>query len=341
MTVLALLTISSLLQAQRTDIVILDNGDRITGEIKKMERGKLECRTDNISVIYIEWTKIDFISSKDKFDIELETGARYIGSIEMAEEKEKLVVITRGGLRFTLDLISVIKIYPLEASFWKRVKGYLDVFLSFERANRKVEWKLGSEISYRSEKWMTKLSGSSYFTQQEVLDEIISTTSRNDVALSAQRILKNRWTAALITTHEQNDEFNLDYRALIGGAFGRFLIQDNRHLLTAYAGLTGTLEKYSDSDDVGYNAEGLLSVQYEAFVFDTPKLDFVTTLSVFPSLTTGRRVRTNLSARLSYEIFKDFYITLDGFYDYDNKPPGTDPVKHDYGIDTGITWSFR
>jgi hypothetical protein len=221
------------------------------------------------------------------------------------------------------------------------VKGYLDVFLSFERANRKVEWKLGSEISYRSEKWMTKLSGSSYFTQQEVLDEIISTTSRNDVAFTAQRILKNRWTAALITTHEQNDEFNLDYRALIGGAFGRFLIQDNRHLLTAYAGLTGTLEKYSDSDDVGYNAEGLLSVQYEAFVFDTPKLDFVTTLSVFPSLTTGRRVRTNLSARLSYEIFKDFYITLDGFYDYDNKPPGTDPVKHDYGIDTGITWSFR
>lgn len=338
---LTLLLISSFLQAQRTDVVILENGDRITGEIKKMERGKLEYRTDNISMIYIEWTKVDFISSKDQFDIELETGVRYIGSIEMAEEKRRLIVNTRD-VRFTLDMISVVRIYPLEGSFWKRVKGYLDVLLSYQRANRKVEWKLGSEVSYRGKKWVTKLSGSSYYTRQEgVGEEGVLSTSRNDAALSGQRILKNRWTAALMTTHEQNDELNLDYRALIGGAFGRFLVQNNSHLLVIYGGLTATREQYSDSDDIGYNAEGLLNVQYEAFRYDSPKLDFSSSLSVFPSLTTSGRVRTNFSARLSYEIFKDFHVTLDGFYNYDNKPPGTDPVKHDYGIDTGITWTFK
>ena len=336
LTVLALFLIPSLLPAQRTDVVILENGDRITGEIKKMERGKIEYKTDNISTIYVEWTKVDFISSENQFDIELETGVRYIGSIEMPEEKGKLTIVT-SDLHFTIDLISVVRIYPLEGSFWKRVKGYLDVALSYQRAHRKVEWKLGSEVSYRGEKWVTKLSGSSYYTQQ---DEVAG-TSRNDAALSAQRLLKNRWTAALMTSHEQNDELNLDYRALVGGAFGRFLVQDNSHLLVIYGGLTGTREKYSDSDDIGYNAEGLLNIQYEAFRYDAPKLDFVTALTVFPSLTTGGRVRTNFSARLSYEIFKDFYVTLDGFYNYDNKPPGRNPVKHDYGIDTGITWTFK
>jgi hypothetical protein len=341
LTALTLLLISSFLQAQRTDVVILENGDRVTGEIKKMERGKLEYRTDNISTIYIEWIKIDFISSKDQFDIELETGVRYIGSIEMTEEKRRLIV-NAGDVRFTLDMISVVRIYPLEGSFWKRVKGYLDVLLSYQRANRKVEWKLGSEVSYRGKKWVTTLSGSSYYTQQEGgVPEGGVSTSRNDAAIMGQRILKNRWTAALMTTHEQNDELNLDYRALVGGAFGRFLVQNNSHILTIYGGLTGNREQYSDSDDIGYNAEGLLNVQYEAFRYDTPKLDFSTSLSVFPSLTTGGRVRTNFSARLSYEIFKDFYITLDGFYNYDNKPPGRDPVKHDYGIDAGITWSFK
>lgn len=331
---LTLMLIPSVLQAQRTDVVILNNGDRITGEIKKLERGKLEYRTDDISTIYVDWAKIDFISSIYQFDIELETGVRYIGSIEMAEEKGKLIVVT-GDLQFNLNLISVVRIYPLEGSFWKRVKGYLDVSLSYERANHKAEWKLGGEVSYRGEKWLTKLSGNSYYTRQDT----VTGTSRNDASWTGQRIMKNRWVGALVTSFEQKDETKLDYRYLVAGAWGRFLVQDNRHLLVAYIGLTGTREKYRDSDDIGNNAEGLLNIRYEAFKFDTPKLDFVSSLSVFPSFTTRGRVRMNFNSRLSYEIFKDFYITLNGKYDYDTKPPGG--RKHDYSFDSGISWRFK
>jgi hypothetical protein len=326
--------IPSVLLAQRTDVVILNNGDRITGEIKKLERGKLEYRTDDAGTIYIDWAKIDYISSTNQFDIELETGVRYFGSIDMAEEKAKLVIVT-SDLFFNLDLISIVKIYPLEASYWKRLKGYLDVGFSYERANRKVEWKLGSEVSYRGEKWLTKINADSYFTQQED----ISRTSRNNAALTVQRLMRNRWIGALLTNHEQSDEQNLDYRALIGGALGRFLIQDNRHLLVAFIGLSGTREKTHDNDDIGYSAEGLLNIQYEVFTFDRPKLDFITSLSVYPNLTTSGRVRTNFTARLSYEIFMDFYITINGRYLYDTKPPGG--RKHDYSVDTGISWRFR
>jgi hypothetical protein len=334
--IFSLSLLPSILCAQRTDVVILKNSDRITGEIKKLERGKLEYRTDDIGTIYIDWVKIDFISSKKQFDIELKTGVRYIGSIEMAEEAEKLIIVT-DELRFNLDLVSVVRIYPLEISFWKRLKGYLDVGLSYQRAHHKVEWKLGSELSYRGEKWMTKLNGNSYYTKQEE----IAGTSRNDAGLTGQRIMKNRWIGALMTSHEQNDELNLDYRALVGGAFGRFFVQDNRHLFMAYIGLSGTREKYSDSEDITYNAEGFFNVQYEAFRFDSPKLDFVTALSVFPSLTTRRRIRTNFTARLRYEIFKDFFVTLDGFYNYDTKPPGEEARKSDYSINTGISWRFK
>jgi hypothetical protein len=68
------------------------------------------------------------------------------------------------------------------------------------------------------------------------------------------------------SNHEQNDELNLDYRALVGGAFGRFLVQNNNNLLVVHTGLTGTREKYSDSEDIGYNDEALLAARYESFV---------------------------------------------------------------------------
>ena len=42
----------------RTDVVTLPNGDRITGEIKRLERGRLEFKTDDAGTLYLEWDKI-------------------------------------------------------------------------------------------------------------------------------------------------------------------------------------------------------------------------------------------------------------------------------------------
>ena len=41
--------------AQKTDIVILENGDRITGEIKRLEAGLLNFSTDTMGTVNIEW----------------------------------------------------------------------------------------------------------------------------------------------------------------------------------------------------------------------------------------------------------------------------------------------
>ena len=321
--------------AEENDVIILDNGDKMTGEIRKLDRGMLEFKPDRINVIQIEWVRVDFLYSPDQFDLNLESGVRIVGALEKAEEKGRLVVVSEGG-QITLDMITVVAMYPLHVRFWKRLRGYLDVGLSYQRAQEKVEWKLGGEVTYRGERWMYKLDSSSYFSQQENIEG----TTRNNAQLTARRILKNRWIVGFLTTHEQNDELNLDYRALLGGVFGRFLVQSNRNFLLVSAGLTGTREKYSDSEDIGYNAEALLSVWYEAYKYVSPKLTFATTLTVFPSLTSRGRVRTNFSARLSYEIFSDFFLSLNGFYNYDNHPPGEEARKHDYAIDTTITWTF-
>jgi len=326
----------SLVMAQRADIVILRNGDKLTGEIRKLDRGMLEFKPDRMSVILIDWVRVVFLSTEYQFDLELESGERHIGTLEKAEEEGKLVVVSDGG-RKVLDVLSVVRINPLAKKFWNRLRGYLDAGLSFQRAQEKLEWRLGGKATYRGEKWGIQTEVSSYFSRQKNIEG----TTRNDGTVTYQRILKNRWTAVLLTTHEQNDELNLDYRALIGGTFGRFLIQNNRNFLVVSAGLTGTREKYSDSEDIGYNAEALLSVWYEAFKYASPRLNFAAMFNVFPGITSWGRVRTNLSARLSFEIFRDFFFSLDGFHNFDSSPPGELAVKHDYGINTSISWSFN
>lgn len=334
--VFALVLISSPLMAQRADIVVLRNGDRLTGEIRKLERGMLEFKPDRISTIYIDWVRVVFLSSEHRFDLELISGERYIGTLEKAEEEGKLIVVSNGS-RKILGVLSVVRMYPLARRFWNRLIGYLDAGLSFQRAQKKVEWKLGGKVTYRGEKWSIKTQVNSYFSRQENVEG----TTRNDGAVTYQRFLKNRWTTVLLTSIEQNDELNLNYRALIGGTFGRFFVQNNRNFLVASVGLTGTQEKYSDSEDIGHNAEALLSVWYEAFKYASPRVNFAAMLNVFPGITSWGRVRTNFSARLSFEIFREFFFSLEGFHNFDSRPPGELAVKHDYGINTSISWSFN
>ena len=81
-----LICLPSLLYAEKKDIIILRNGNKITGEIKKLDRGMLEYSTDDMGTIHIEWDKIIHISSLDSFEIELQTGQRFYGSIQQAPE---------------------------------------------------------------------------------------------------------------------------------------------------------------------------------------------------------------------------------------------------------------
>ena len=57
------LLFSPLARAEKTDIVVLKNGDKITGEVKGLERGKLEFSTDSMGTVSIEWEDIQEILS--------------------------------------------------------------------------------------------------------------------------------------------------------------------------------------------------------------------------------------------------------------------------------------
>ena len=49
---------ANVLAQGRTDVVSLANGDRITGEVMRLERGRLEFKTDDAGTLYLEWDKL-------------------------------------------------------------------------------------------------------------------------------------------------------------------------------------------------------------------------------------------------------------------------------------------
>jgi hypothetical protein len=336
MTAVALFCCPSLLYAEKTDTVILKNGNTIIGEIKKLDRGMLEYSTDDMGTIHIEWNKIAYISSRDSFDIELQTGQRFFGSIQQAPEEGKLMV-SGAKARGVLNMSSVISIVPLEATFRDRLKGKLDLGFSYKKANKSTQLTLNGNFNHRTKNYLTELNVESSMDDRDDVDK----TSRNDASLALNRFLGDRWLIRGGVQFQQNDELNLDSRYILGMGGGRYMLQTNSLLLSASAGLQGTREVFIGSDEATFNLEALAVGEFSIFRYDDPKTDISTKLQFFPNLTTWGRYRVDFNINFDYELYKDFFLGLSFFDNYDSKPPVADAEKNDFGVTTSIGYKFN
>jgi hypothetical protein len=122
----------------------------------------------------------------------------------------------------------------------------------------------------------------------------------------------------------------------------RVLGRTNNMELTVGAGLVGTQEQFSSTQgrSSDTSAEGLIALSWNAFRFDSPKLDFSLALATFPSLSQKDRVRGQTEIRLVYELFKDFNTGIRVTDTFDSSPPEGAP-KNDYITTLTIGWSYR
>ncbi|MCZ7612583.1 MAG: hypothetical protein M5T52_03300 [Ignavibacteriaceae bacterium] len=78
LSLLIFLLFSIQLFAQKTDIVTLLNGDKITGEVKYLRVGILTFKTDNMETVSIQWNKIQSIETQNYFEIEVADGRVFL-----------------------------------------------------------------------------------------------------------------------------------------------------------------------------------------------------------------------------------------------------------------------
>ncbi len=135
--------------AQKTDIVALKNGDRITGEVKELKFGKLEYSTDDVGTIFIEWDKVIFLKSKSTYELETEEGDKYFGTVDTDTTENKLLVLNQNRT-VSLALSRVIRISRIKDSFWKRLDGSGDLGFSYTKASEVGQLILNADVRYRT-----------------------------------------------------------------------------------------------------------------------------------------------------------------------------------------------
>lgn len=321
---------AGLAEAQKTDSVWIRNGDRITGEVKSLSRALLKYSTDDLGTIYIEWDKVVRISSRATFEVQLSSGQKYYGTLGSSRDGSVVLGID------TLPLAQIVTITPIRGKLISRIDGYLDVGFSYQKANKTVQLTSGARVTYRGPRVETIFDITTFREDREDAEE----TARLSTSLTERLLLANRWNTGFVVGYDRNEELDLAGRGRIVGFGGRTLSRSNHIDLRASGGLVLTRERYFSSDSTSTGVEGLLGIWFAAFRYDHPKLDASVSSQLYPSFTVQGRVRSQNDLRVSYELVKDFMLTVTVFDSYDSKPQAAGVTKNDFGTTLAISWTF-
>jgi len=327
---LVLLLAADAAEAQKTDSVWIRNGDHITGEIKSLSRALLEYSTDDLGTIYIEWDKVERITSPATFEVQLISGKKFYGPLGLAPAG--LVVVEAD----TLLLREIVGIAPIKGSLLARLNGYFDLGFSFQKAHETVQLTTGTKVMYRGTLVETTFELTTFIEDRDDAAE----TSRLSTGLTERFLFAERWSAGLGIGFDRNDELDLAGRGRIIGFGSRTLAQSNHIDFRASGGVMVTRERYFSSDTTSHGFEGVVTVEFNAFRYDRPKLSASVKSQAFPSFTVKGRLRLQNDLRVSYELVKDFMLTATLFDAYDNKPQAVGAPKNDFGTTLAISWSF-
>ena len=325
--------------ADKTDQIWLKNGDHLTGEIKKLERGIFYFKPKYaLNSIEIDWALVDRIDTVERFNVVFTSGETHSGIIRKVPEGENAqdFTITDDGMMVMVPRLEVVNIQQQKASLWAQLNGSIDYSFSFVSGNHQVQSSLGANVAYRGEKNQMSASLSNSFNGQTDTED----TTRASFSGDYSRILTPKYFVTALNALLSSSQQQLDLRVTFGGAFGRTLYRTDRTAFAAAFGAVGSRERYTSdatSTTPATTTELLGTLDFSNFRFDTYSV--TSSFRIYPSLSTWGRVRLGSETNVSWEFIKDLYWNLRVYENYDSKPPINAP-KNDFGITTGLGWKF-
>ena len=331
--VLIVLTAAPAWAQPKTDVITLTNGDRITGEITRLSRGRLELKTDDAGTLYIEWDIVVRLQATTRqFEVETTNRQRLYGALTTPSDRRLQI----GATPTPLPLEDVTQIVPINAGFWAKLEGEVDAGFSYTRSSGIAQTNLNGDVRYRRPEFLFHLSGSATLTKQ---DDDNDSDDRAAIELQYARYRGPNWFIAGATRFESNESLGLELRSQIGGLLGRRLISTNSAQMQAGAGLVANDEQGVDTQAT-QNLEGLLSFTTSFYSYDGSKTNLDFGFQYYPSLTSWGRQRVQLDTSFKRDVYKDLNASVNLFFTFDSAPPNPDAARSDLGISFTLGWSF-
>jgi hypothetical protein len=339
LTILLLFSWVAVSAQKNRDLVIMKNGDRLTGEVKKLQNGILYFSVDYVAdSIQLDWLQVETIKSPGTFQVILKNGSHLAGTITKVPAKEapgKDFEVRAGSYNVSAAGPDVINIELRKPSFWKQLTGSMDFGSDFTSGNNQVSLSSDASVAYATTRWTASAAFTSSFSGQS------NSSKTNLLELSGQleRYFTRNSSALGLVDFLHSSQQDLQLRTTLGGGYSHYIFRTNQNALRWILGAVYTEETFVStvSQPTDQNIEALLGSQYQLLRFSRYNLQ--SQLYVFPGLSDAGRVRATTKTILNVKLPNNFFTNLSFWDNYDSRPP-VSAKKNELGISSGVGWSF-
>jgi len=337
-----LLLAAPLLARDKTDVLVMKNGDRLTCEIKGLDSGVLYASLDYVDgTISLQWSKVAHVESKQLFIVKTEDGSVYTGALSTPETPAgrpvEIQVLQTPANAVKLERRQIVQIAGTSEHFWQRFNGAINTGLTYSKGNQSTQFNLGSQVAYPRERWAAEANFNSNLTSSTGT----SAATRNQGGLQGLHLLPwNNWFYAGMGTFLQSSVQGINLQTNLGGGIGRYLKNTNRATITVVGGVAWQNTQYQQSkipqptQNVG---AAMVGAEMKFFKFKKTNLNLAA--AVFPALSDPGRVYFNTNAYYYIKLFSNFSWNVSFYGNWDNQPP-PNFTGSDYGTSSGLSWTF-
>jgi hypothetical protein len=323
---------------ESTDVIVMKNGDHLTGEIKGLNAGVLYMSMSYIlGTSSVEWSNVARLESRQLFLVKTEDGSVYTGTLNTTETPsgrpmEITVAETKGEA--VINSARIVEMDTTSSKFLQRFNGNINTGIIYSKGNQSTQYSLGSQVSYPREHWGAEASFNSTLTSSTGT----TASTRNQLDLEAFRLLRwDNWFYEGVGTFLQSSEQGIIRQTTFGGGIGRYLKNTNAARISLAGGFVGQNTIYQSNIVTQNLGSGLIAANLQFFRFN--KTNGSLTAELMPVISEPGRVKFNMNASYYIKLTGNLSWNVSVYGNWDNRPPD-DLSGSDYGSSSGLSWTF-
>jgi hypothetical protein len=340
--VLFLVVAQPLFARDKTDVLVMKNGDHVQCEVKGLDAGVLYVSLDWADgTVSVDWTKVERLESTQLFVVRTSGGVVYTGALRTpkteADRPMTIQVLPTPEQPVTINSTQVVSMIATSDKFWHRFNGEISFGSIFSKANSSAQYSLGSQTAYVRERWNAAANYQSSLSSSSG----DSTSARNSVTLAYEHLLRNEnWFYAGLGAFLQSNEQKISLQTTVGGGVGRYLKNTDKVSIALLGGSAWQGTNYNVAVNPLTKEKSVAALIYgnvKFFKFSKTNLDVSTTIT--PALTDPGRVRFDTNASYYIKIIGNLKWNISFYGNWDNRPPIGVPGS-DYGSSSGLSWTY-
>jgi putative salt-induced outer membrane protein YdiY len=320
-------------QRVRDEVVELSSGDRVTGEIKGLDRSQLTVRTIDLGTVQIRWQRVVRLNSNRTLEVELADGRRLQGSVVSATPGTLDVSGTAGTVN--VNLASIVVIRPVARSWIGDLTGRIDAGFSYTRGSGVAQTSASAEVTTRRPAFQSTFTFNAVLTKVEDQSE----SSRYLLGYRYYRFRTGRVFVGGLADAQRNRDLGISFRASVGAGPGYRMLKSQRQELTVLGGPV-VVREVPFQDPGSTDVLALATTNYSLFLNEYPKTNLDIANQLRFGLSEPGRFLLDLNASVRRELWRDFYIAATLYNSYDNRPPASSTIRNDVGVTVTLGWTF-